>query len=525
MQRFKFHRGETGIFGEQHVRLVYDQYSLLPFINRVHSDENLFKLAESRKHVDRELLQKVLRDQYKEIGIRPAVARSIDRLEDKKTFTITTGHQLSLFTGPLYFVIKILDVLKQCALLNESDSEYNFVPVFWMASEDHDFEEVATTHLFNRSLKWETDQKGAVGRFELDEAFRLLKKEFGELFNENHDEITQLLNAYEGKNLAAATRGLVDALFGDKGLVIIDGDDTELKRSFLPVIEKELSERPSLEAVEKTNLSLQREGLGLQVKPRQLNFFYLDDHMRSGIDVSGDKFTIHQVGDFSKEEIIDLARIHPERFSPNVVLRPVYQEYILPNLMYVGGGGEISYWLQLKGVFESFDVDYPMIRVRNSVMWIDAITEKKISKLNLPLQSLFRREEEIKKEYIEANESEVLDDEALTSALEVLKGEILDYVMEADPSLEQYARAEGAKIDKQVDAIRSKVVRAAKAKHDTAMGAISAIRSRLFPENELQERYMNFFHFCAEGNVYERLEQLYSSLDPYEPDLIVIREC
>ncbi len=524
MQRFKFHRGESGVFGEQHTRLVYDQYSLLPFINRVFSEENTFKVAHERSDVDRITLQNVLKSQYEGLKISPAVESAIESLSAPNTYTITTGHQLSVFTGPLYFVIKILHVIKLSKELNEKQGDIRFVPVFWMASEDHDFEEIATVSLFNQKLVWESEQKGAVGRFHIDAEFERLKAQFGDLFKTDHVEISELLKAYSGKTLAEATRGLVNELFGDHGLIVIDADNKDLKRKFLPLIEKELKTSFAEKAVEQMNLELTREGIDHQLKARDINLFYLDDQARIGIKRTEKGVSIPGVGEFDLETIIEVAREHPERFSPNVVLRPVYQETILPNVLYVGGGGEIAYWLQLKEVFKEAGIPYPLIQVRNSVMWIDAVTEKRIAKLDLALESLFRPENEIKNSYLQRHESEVLDDENIQNALKVLKDEILDFVVSVDKELERYAMAEGAKLDKQIQAITSKVVRAAKSKHDDAMNGISAIKTRLFPENELQERVVNFFQFCAAGNVEERLGQLYHFLDPFENDLIVIRE-
>lgn len=525
MQRFKFHRGEVGIFGEQHTRIVYDQYSLLPFINRVFSEENILKAAHERQEVDREVLQNALRRQYEGLTVTAEVKSAIDSITDSRTFTITTGHQLSLFTGPMYFVVKILHVIKLCRELNGKHEEYNFVPVFWMASEDHDFEEIATLNLFNRTLSWETNQKGAVGRFRPDAEFELLKSEFSELFNANKEQISGLMNAYSGGTLAQAARGFLNELFGSMGLVILDADDIELKRKFLPVIEKELSSSFAEKAVDRMNHELTKEGINHQLKAREINLFYLEEQIRTGIRRTEEGVSIEGVGNFDLETIKEMARKHPERFSPNVVLRPVYQEAILPNLLYVGGGGEIAYWLQLKEVFKGAGIQYPLIQIRNSVMWIDSITEKKIAKLDLALESVFRSEIEIKNEYIQRHESDVLDDEKLQKSLKILKDEIMDFVMSADKSLERYAEAEGVKLDKQIQAISAKVVRAAKSKHDDAMKSISSIKTRLFPDNELQERATSFFQLCADGNIKERIEQLFNFLEPFENDLIVIREC
>jgi len=524
MQRFLFHRSLTGLFNEQQNRLVYDQESLLPFINRTFSLENCANLLAHRQDVDRELLVDELKKQYSGLRQTDLVIQNLDLLREKNTFTITTGHQLSLFTGPLFFVVKILHTIKLTKELQAINPDNNFVPVYWMASEDHDFDEIKSSHLFSKTLTWNADQKGPVGRFELDEGFENVVKEFKEFFGQELDEVHQLLDSYSGKDLASATRSLVNELFGRFGLIIIDGDSKKLKESFSGIMKKELLEQFSEKQVLATNQKLEREGLSLQVKPRRINLFYLKDGFRKGIELSGEAYQIPEVGTFSKEEILNLLEKEPESFSPNVVLRPLYQEFLLPNLAYIGGAGEISYWLQLKGVFEEAKVDYPMIQVRNSVLWIEPALAKRISKLDIQLEQLFQNTEDLKKWYLEVNEGDSLQNDKLMSALQVLKVELSKYVVQADPTLAAFASAELVKLDKQIEFVVSKVKKSAKTKHENAMNGIEVLKSRLFPEGGLQERKVSFFQFVAQGDVTAKMDMLYQIIDPMEKDLIVLRE-
>lgn len=526
MQTFKFNRNETNLFDAQQANLVYDQERFLPFINRVFSKENILLQTKQRKLSlqKRELLRAELLNQYDGLQISEMVRQNIDSLESEETFTITTGHQLSLFTGPLYFVIKILHVIKMCNELNDESNDLRFVPVFWMASEDHDFEEVQKIQLFNRTISWESLQKGPIGRFDLDSEFTSVKNEISELFGDEATEIIGALEKYQGLNYGQAFRSLINELFGRYGLVIIDGDSAAFKTEFKEVIRTELLSSFARNCVERTTISLKANGGKDQVYPREINLFYIEKGVRERIERKADGFTINGVGDFTREELLNLLDSQSECFSPNVVLRPVYQELLLPNVLYVGGGGEISYWLQLKGVFDHLEMTFPLIQVRNSILWIDGIISAKISKYGLLLEDTFKDEHLLKREYLEDQESEVLDFTEFNQQRESLLIDLKDAVINVDPSLSQYAEAEITRINKQIDQIHSRLIRTSKSKHDSAMKSIEQIKSRLFPGNGLQERVINFFNFCHKGDVQNKIELLYSAIEPFENDLIVIRD-
>ena len=528
MQVSNFHRSELKMFDDQHLNLVYNQDMFLPFIQRVFSVENIEKQMKDKasnfNDANRTILVEALKKQYSSVGDKQLVLSAIESLNDSNTFTITTGHQLSIFTGPLYFVVKILHVIKLSETLKERYPENNFVPVFWMASEDHDFQEIQSLKIFNDTLSWNSDRKGPVGRFDLD-GLENVKSEIATFFN-NHpeSEIHELIKAYDGDNLADATRNLVHSLFKQYGLVIIDGDDRELKKLFAPQIQQELVEQFSHKAVSATNELLKKEGAKIQVKPRELNLFYIKKGIRSRIEKQGENYSIAEVGEFTQTQILNELEQHPENFSPNVILRPLYQETILPNLAYIGGVGEISYWLQLKGVFDAVNCTYPLIGIRNSVLWIDGSISKKIAKIELRLEDLFKATDVIKKEYVEQNSGLDVNVKSLESEARKLADSIQKAIIAVAPSMENYAAAEVARLNKQVASINAKLLQLSKANHEDVMKSIEQIKDKLFPAGELQERSSNFFSFCPDGNFTDRLEVLYKSLNPIENDFIVLRE-
>lgn len=526
MQIFRFPRIQTLSFDEQQLAMVYEQERYASYIHRSFSLENLGHQIKEKSlpAADRERLVLALQAQYAGIEKGDAVEKNIAALAHENTFTVVTGHQLSMFTGPLYFILKILHTIRLSETLNETYPEQFCVPVYWMATEDHDFAEVQSLNLFNRQVTWQSEQKGAVGRFSA-EGLDLVKQEIAEFFtNHPEAEIHALLKAFDGENFAVATRRLVHFLFAEYGLVIVDGDDPALKSSFAPIVKKELTEQFSYHAVTATNVRLKVDGAKIQVNPREINLFYLVDGLRERIEWKDGRYFIEGRGDRSLEQLLEELEMYPERFSPNVVLRPLYQEMILPNLAYVGGLGEIAYWLQLKGVFEAAEVNYPLLSARNSLMWIEPAVSKRMDKIDMHLEDVFLTSDQIKRKFVEEQVGDDLDTTNLDGAVADLGRLMMESIQQLDSSKMSFAESEKVRMEKQMEAFKEKLIRFAKSRNEDAMKHIEAIKDRLFPGDGLQERKTNFFSFCPDGNYRERVAMLHSTLDPFDGDFIVIKE-
>ncbi|NRA12649.1 MAG: bacillithiol biosynthesis cysteine-adding enzyme BshC [Crocinitomicaceae bacterium] len=522
----RINRKESGLFSEQQIKMVYEQDFYSDFINEpfaIEAFENQMNLKqESFSNDSRKLLQKALLAQNSESKLCDASQANLNSLSDENTFTITTGHQLSLFTGPLFFVVKILHVIKMCNELQAKHPNKKFIPVYWMATEDHDFEEIQSCNLFNQKITWESDQKGPVGRFDVDD-FEEVREKLNGLFSNHEDsEMSKVLASYKGKNFAEMTRNLVNEIFGDKGLIIIDGDDSALKESFVPVMIKEIEEQFSFNAVSVADKELETKGAKLQVTSREINLFYIEKGIRQRVELIDGKFIVQGVGEYSQYSIIEEIKNNPKRFSPNVILRPVYQEWILPNLAYVGGAGEISYWLQLKGIFDTLQLPYPLIQVRNSIVWLDTAVMGKLEKFDFSVTDIFKDIDAWKKEYVQNNAGDELDFTNLDKQLKSLTDELKKIILGVDQSKEQFADAEITKLAKQVEGVKSKAVKMSKGKHEQVMKSMDQIKSKVFPNNGLQERSVNFFQFCADGKVSPHINDLYNTLDPFEKDLIIL---
>ncbi|WP_396138802.1 bacillithiol biosynthesis cysteine-adding enzyme BshC, partial [Flavobacterium sp.] len=344
---------------------------------------------------NRQILVSALEKQYENFEISEYTSQNIQLLKQSNTFTITTGHQLNLFTGPLYFLYKIVSTINLCKDLKLKFPAQNFVPIYWMATEDHDFEEINYFNFKGKKYSWNKESKGAVGRFEtkgLDAVYASFSEEIGTGNNANFLLDLFKKSYLEHQNLAEATRFLANELFKNEGLVIIDGDSIELKKLFVPYVKRELVEQTSYQKVTETLPKL--SDYTIQVNPREINLFYLQDQLRERIIFENGNYKINNTSlVFSESEIITELEKNPENFSPNVILRPLYQEAILPNLCYIGGGGEIAYWLELQSNFEANNVTFPMLLVRNSVLLATEKQVMKLDKLGLSWNEIFMSQE------------------------------------------------------------------------------------------------------------------------------------
>lgn len=528
-QKIKFNKAtidysETGFYSPIILDYLSRSEKLRPFYGEYHSAEAFKKQLEFKKGFEhRQVLVDALRKQYKSSKLK---SDSIDTLLDEKTFTVTTGHQLCLFTGPLYFVFKIISAINTCERLKEECPAYNFIPVFWMASEDHDFEEANHFFLKNRKVEWESGQGGTVGRMStvgMKELAEELKDAFGVGYHaaELHQLFERAYTRYA--NIADATRFLVHELFGAYGVISIDADDAELKALAIPYFKKEFESQTSFKEVEKTNAELGKS-YDLQVTPREINLFYMDEELRERIISSGEGFTVnHTDMEFTREEIIKLLNDSPEKFSPNVVLRPFYQEVILPNLAYIGGGGELAYWFQLKGVFDAHEVPFPILMLRNSAMIIESKVHTKMEKLGLTHRDLFLDQVKLEKLLISENSTDRLNLDKEMDELQEVFDKIEDRLKEIDPTLERSAKSGLARTERIVKNLEKKMFRATRKKEKALVDSIYTIKNELFPFGGLQERRWNFSVFYAKMGD-SVIEKCLKHLDPFDSTFTILTE-
>jgi bacillithiol biosynthesis cysteine-adding enzyme BshC len=519
---------KSGYFTKLIVDYLDKKTELKSLYNRFPTLENFQSQLEEKSQnysaENRKILVTALENQYKGFQISEATSTNISLLSNSKTFTITTGHQLNLFTGPLYFLYKIVSTITLCATLKKEYPDYNFVPIYWMATEDHDFEEINHFNFKNIKINWNKESYGPVGRVStqgLKDVFKAFALELG--IGENASYLKELFeNSYlKHNNLADATRFLANELFGDKGIVILDGADKTLKQLFIPFVKKELIHKTTFQKVSETNAMLEKE-YEIQVNPREINLFYIEDELRERIVFENNLFKINNTRlSFSEKEIIELLENCPEKFSPNVILRPLYEEVILPNLCYIGGGGEIAYWLQLQSTFEANKVTFPILLVRNSVLLVTEKQTIKADKLNLSWENLFSNQLELFAQKTKEISNFNLDFSEQKEHLKKQFEKLLLIANQTDKSFIGAVKAQQTKQIKGLENLEKRLLKAEKKMHADELERIIELQNELFPNQGLQERRNNFAEYYNEYGQ-EFIDKLFTQLKPLETSFTII---
>ena len=503
-----------------------------PFYNRFPSLENFAaQIKEKSKNFplsQRQVLANALTDQYESTVVSKKTKAHIDALKNDNTFTIVTGHQLNLFTGPTYFVYKIISAINLCESLKKTFPQNNFVPVYWMASEDHDFEEINYFNFQGQKIRWERPEGGAVGRMEtmgLEAVFDVFSKKLGN--SKNAVKIKDLFrNAYlEHSDLTSATRYLVNALFGDHGLVIIDGDDVNLKQCLVPYIKKDIFEGVAHAHVTKTIAELKETGknYSIQVNPREINYFYLQDGLRERIIERDGQYIVNNTNlSFDRKALEKEMDTHPERFSPNVIARPLYQEIILPNLCYIGGGGEISYWLELRHYFKAVDITFPILLLRNSALIVDEKEANKIQKLDLTWSDLFLTQNTLINKKIRQISNIDINFDPQKKVLETQFTALYELAKRTDASFLGAVKAQEKKQKNGLDHLEKRLLKAQKRVLKDQVSRMTELQNTLFPNYSLQERQLNFSElFLKYGE--DLIPQLKKALQPLNLEFSILR--
>lgn len=527
MNKTKISYEETGYFSGLIIDYLNEKKELTPFFNLPHKLESYKTLIEEKQFSkeSRTILRDTLKLQYGNLEISEKVKSNIELLNQSNSFTVTTGHQLNLFTGPLYFIYKIISTINLSRALKIEYPDKNFVPIFWLASEDHDFEEINNFNLFSKKHSINSSQTGAIGRMKLngiEEVFNQLENTLKD--RSGIDEVITIIKKYYKTNnsYSEAIRGLVNELFGKYGLIIIDGDEKKLKNVFKPFLKNEIVLKKGIDYINNTSMQLEDLGFKKQVNPREINLFYLKDNLRERIVFEDNVYKVLNTSiQFTEEEILHEIESKPENFSPNAVMRPLYQEVILPNLAYIGGGGELAYWLQLKDMFNFNNVAFPILVLRNSALIIDRGTQNKIDKLELDVNQLFLPTNELVNLYVKDNASINLDLQEEEKSLETIYQNIVNKAEKIDKSLQPMILSELKKNIKALKNIESRLVKAEKQKEETVVNQIKNIKSKLFPQDSLQERKENLLYvLLIYGDSF--IDDLIEVMDPFEKEFYIL---
>lgn len=496
-------------------------------------EENTFSLDNFRKQIhlkqnsftsdQRNTLYTVLGEQLSHLTLSSKQKENLECLQQSNTFTITTGHQLNLFSGPVFFMYKILQTIKTCTYLKENFPDFNFVPIYWMASEDHDFAEI--NHFKTENSYYEINEKsgGSVGQIKFSDTFFIseFEKEFKD-FVFGTELILMLKEAYKiGNTLTEAIRILVNRLFSELGLLIVDGDSKELKEEIKNVFKDELLHSGLYKnSKDKVDFLTGKYGK-VQVNPREINLFYLSE-TRDRIDFDGQKYHIVDKNrQFSQEEILSELENHPEKFSPNALMRPVYQEKILPNIAYIGGNAEIMYWLELKDYFTSVDIPFPVLIPRNSMLFLKEKTLKKAEKLDLKVEDFFQN-------FTAITNSKIIKDNAIQIMLEEKESLLINNFSElktmaetTEKSFGNMVKAEEVRQLKSFKRLKKRLLHAEKIKQSELLERLENLFLDVHPSGTWQERIYNFSVFFADHG-YSWLETCLEEMVVQESKLIIV---
>ncbi|MDC1262049.1 bacillithiol biosynthesis cysteine-adding enzyme BshC [Polaribacter sp.] len=475
---------------KESIKPFYHNYpDLVGFRNQLEEKEKSFNLE------SRNVLSKSLEKQYQGFDLSEATQNNIKLLKQKNTFTVTTGHQLNLFTGPLYFLYKIFSTINLAEEISKKFPTKNIVPVYWMATEDHDFEEINYFNFQEKKVQWNLESGGAVGRLStegLSDVFEEFSSHLGS--TKNAKELKKLFSEgyLKHKNLADANRFIANELFKDYGLVILDGDDLALKKMLSPIVKDELENETSFHTVSETILALEKN-YKVQVNPRAINLFYLSENSRERILFENGIYKINNTNiTFSKEEILREVDENPLAFSPNVIVRPLYQEVVLPNLCYIGGGGEIAYWLELKSYFEKVAVPFPILLLRNSVQIVSEKQQKKLTSLKISHQELFLKQQDLLSKKVLENTDIDLDFNLKIESLQKQFTELKEVAKKTDISFVGAVNAQEKKQIKGLENLQRRLLRAEKRRQKELVDRITDLQRQLLPNQSLEERQRNF---------------------------------
>lgn len=520
-----------------------EKKKLAPFFNAgFRENEDIFKVIDEKIHnyntsryFDKNVFIDILKRQNVTFGGDEFTAANIEKLNDDNTFAIVTGQQVGLYTGPLYTVLKTITAVKLAADLKDRFPQFNFIPVFWLESEDHDLEEANHTYIidkqnellrigFEDTASDEDDSSSKkntkpVGSTVLGEMVNSINEQLrsGLIDTDFKEKIMGIItrNYREDSDYKTAFAGMMNELFAGHGVVFIDPSDSEIKRLLVPVFEKELTSSPKLcESIISTSAELEKN-YDLQVKPKVINLFFLHNGNRLMIEPrEGGKFALkNSKRRFENDEMLNTLEENPELFSPNVVLRPVCQDYLLPTACYIGGPGEISYFAQFKPAYRHYDITMPVIYPRASVTIIESKISKFMNNYGVKLEDIFHHSFLVSKIVDKLSEVKVEDEiSKYVDELNKIFYDMRNMTVKVDQALLNIVDNMKEKTKQNVEMFKQKLINAQAKKSEVTTTQIDKVTNNIYPNHNLQEREINIAYFL---NKYDTafIKKLFHEID------------
>ena len=497
MKRTFIEFNKTNMFSKKFNEFISEHHKKTYYPNY----ENILTVSDQIKFTDekRRDLRNVILKQYSKIELSDAVKKNIEALTDENSFTVTTGHQLNIFSGPLYIIYKIISTIKLSENLNAKYPNKNFIPVYWMASEDHDFEEIKTFFSKGRTYTWDIKAKGAVGNID--------PRSLNKLIDLIPDSLDFFNSAYASSvSLSDAVRKYMNSLFENYGLVVIDPSSKVLKGKILDLMADDIFNN-TISKVEESSMEKS------EVYVRKINFFYMNNGIRERIESSNKKYKV--VGteiEYTMSDLRKLINSNPEYFSPNVITRCLYQQRIMPNVAYIGGPSEVLYWLTFRKFFEKYNEIFPVIIPRDSVLIITSKSSSIIKKYSLDKEDIFNG-----KNYMESKAIGILNDKDknFSSEISTIKDQfklIAEKYKLVDKTMSPHVLANSKKIEKMLSQIEKRFFKSQKDRNTLLVSKVNDLNYSAFPEGIPQERKENILTFYSS----KFIEDLHGLLDPMQ---------
>jgi bacillithiol biosynthesis cysteine-adding enzyme BshC len=486
-----------------------------------------FENAENNSYAQ---IYKVLEEQNSEWLALPNMKRKLTLLNKKGSQVIITGQQLGLMTGPLYTIYKALGAVKLAEMLTAVINK-PVVPLFWLEGEDHDLKEANKIRLLDLENKvrrlelkgFSSPNRYPVGELTIGTGIENLIQELERLYpdSEFKSAVLQLMReSYTSPSLwKKAFARLLIKLLGKYAPLIIDASDKRLKKIISPIFKKAIEHSKNIsEIMLKNNEQLKKDGYHLQVKfnPLSTNLFLRSDGEKYLLEMSANGI-YHLKGkakSYSKDQLLTLIEQEPERFIPNVILRPVVQDYLFPTLSYVAGPAEIAYFAQIKPLYDFFGVKMPSIFPRPALTLMEKKIEKIIKKYDIDVQALFAKPEKVI-ENIENKEIAALIEEPFAKSDEKLQDiihELRKVLLSIDVTLKNPLEKAAMKMKHQLHSLKEKSMKAGKKAQQTRINQIEKVRNNLFPEGNLQERCLNIIPFLIRYG-FDLIDKIYDNIE------------
>jgi len=483
-------------------------------------------------------LHEIISGQYSDFIPSDKTQNNIDKLKSHKTIAVVTGQQLGILGGPLYTIYKTITTIKLCKYLSGRYGDFNFVPFFWLEGDDHDFNEVSSIGLLNLenefkvinySQKISNDvDRISVGKIKLNEEINAFFEEIERTIRETeftYEIFNRLREFYKsGSSFTDSFKKLLHFLFDKYGLLIFDPQDSNVKKVLKPVFKKEITDfRIHTEQIIKVSATLE-ELYHAQIKVKPVNLFYSNDEGRFLIEPTDDGFRLKGKRiKFTFQELSNLIDEYPEKFSPNVLLRPICQDYLLPTVFYVGGPSEIAYFAQLLPMYNLFNLEEPILYPRSSATLIEKGIQRSLDKFNMELKEIFVDKNELEEKILQNISGENIDEifRKVKDDFEIAFDKLRENLFQLDKTLGDASSKSQQKILRYLEELKNKADNALKRKNESSIRQINKISSFLYPNSNLQERELNFIYFANKYGL-EIVDKIYDELeiDKFEHQII-----